>query len=70
MSQSNEELQSQAEDLLDDLTSNPVEDYSIRGRRVKRAHGSIDKIFGVMMKLRGLNSSKRGLNVAKIDRAG
>lgn len=69
MSQSTSEILSDAEDLLDDLASNTVEEYQIRGRRVKRAHSSIDKILKAVLTLRGLASSKRGMNVAKIERA-
>lgn len=69
MSQSTSTLLSDAEDSLATLTSTDVEEYQIRGRRVKRAHSSMDKLLKTVLTLRGLSSSVRGLNVAKIDRA-
>jgi hypothetical protein len=68
MSASDSELESDAEDLLTDVLSNTVEEYEVRGRRVKRAHAHIDKILDATLKLRGLQSSRRGFNLGKIDR--
>jgi hypothetical protein len=53
-----------AEAAEDSLVSGVVE-YEIRGRRVKRADP--DKQLKTLLTLRGLQSSKRGLNVGQID---
>ncbi len=70
MAQTNATLLSQAEDLLEDISSNAVQSYSIGDRSVTRAHSAMGQILDSIIKLRGLSSSKRGINVAKIDRAG
>lgn len=66
MAATNSQIESNLEDLLNDLGNNTVEEYQIRNRRVKRAHANIDKITDAFLKLRGLNSSRRGVRPARI----
>lgn len=70
MSATNEQLESQLSEMIDDLSANSAEEVQSGSRRIRRAHSSTGVLLDSLLKLRGLNSSKRGLSVAKIERAG
>ncbi len=56
-------------DTLNNIAQTDVEEYQIRGRRVRRAHQSALSLTRAMLLLRGVSSSKRGLSVARIEAA-
>ncbi len=66
MSASDSALQDDAEDGLAEGLAAGVEEYEIRGRRVKR-RGLKDQLDALLI-LRGLQSPNRGFNLGKIDR--
>lgn len=60
-------IASNLSDTLNNIAQTDVEEYQIRGRRVRRAHQSALSLTRAMLMLRGIGSSKRGLSVAKIE---
>ena len=62
------DLETAAEASLADNLATGVTEYTIRGRTVRRDAMTTKVNFDILMKLRGLQSSKRGFNVAQIER--
>ncbi len=68
MSASDSEMQDAVEDSLQENLANSVTEYQLRGRRVRRDPQMVTAQLDALLKLRGLQSSRRGMNLAKIDR--
>ena len=68
MSASDSELQSAVEDSLEENLANSVTEYRVRSRMVRRDPAMVTAQLDALLKLRGLQSSRRGLNLAKIDK--
>jgi hypothetical protein len=65
---SDSELQSAVEESLEDNLSNGVTEYQIGNRRVRRDPQMIQAQLDALLKLRALQSPKRGMNLGRIDR--
>ena len=70
MSASDSQMESAAEDSLLENLESSVTEYQVGNRRVRRDPQMVREQLNALLTLRGLQSSKRGLNVGKIDRAG
>jgi hypothetical protein len=68
MSASDSEMQSAAEDSLEENLSNGVTEWQIRNKRVRRDPAMVREQLAALLTLRGLQSSRRGMNLAQIDR--
>jgi hypothetical protein len=68
MSASDTAMQSALEDSLEENLANSVTEYSVRGRSVKRDPAMVREQLAALLTLRGLTSSRRGMNLAQIDR--
>lgn len=68
MSASDTAMQSALEDSLEENLGNSVSEYQVRGRRVKRDPAMVREQLAALLTLRGLQSSRRGMNLAQIDR--
>lgn len=66
MSASDSQLESDAEDGLSDALATGVKRYRIRDREVER-HDPVAQL-DALLKLRGLQSSRRGFNLGKVDK--
>jgi hypothetical protein len=62
------DLETAVEASLAENLATGVTQYTIRGRSVTRDPAKETADFNILMKLRGLQSSKRGFNVAQIER--
>lgn len=62
------DLETAAEASLADNLATGVSEYTIRGRSVRRDASTTLANWKILMQLRGLQSSKRGINVAQIER--
>ena len=65
---SDAELQSAVEESLEDNLSNGVTEYQVGNRRVRRDPQMISAQLDALLKLRALQSGKRGINLGQIDR--
>lgn len=65
MSASNEQLGEDLADIVQDLATNPVEEYQVGSRRVRRAHQALKQIVEAKLLLDALNSPRRGVSVAR-----
>lgn len=65
MSASNEQLQDDLSDIVGDLASNPISEYQVGSRRVRRDHQALPGIVDALLKLQALTSPRRGLSVAR-----
>lgn len=64
---SDADIQSAAETALGDSIANDVTSYKIGNREVKRERDPT-KTLDAILKLRGLQSPRRGMNLGQIDR--
>lgn len=65
MSVSNEQLADDLGDIVQELATNPVEEYQVGSRRVRRAHASLKQIVQAKILMDALASPKRGLSVTR-----
>ena len=65
---SDAELEAAAEESLEDNLGNGVTEYQIGSRRVRRDPQMIREQLDALLKLRALQSPKRGMNLGQIDR--
>lgn len=65
---SDSELQSAVEESLSDNLSNGVTEYQVGNRRVRRDPQMIREQLDALLKLRGLQSPRRGFSPVQIDR--
>lgn len=65
---SDAELEAAVAESLEDNLSNGVTEYQIGNRRVRRDPQMIREQLDALLKLRGLQSSKRGNTLGQIDR--
>lgn len=68
MSASESEMESAAEDSLLENLGTSVTEYQVRNRRVRRDPSMVREQLNALLTLRGLQSSRRGMNLGKIDR--
>ena len=69
MSASNSEMQSNAENSLDEaLSAGGITEWQVRTKRVVRDPAAIRENLAAILTLRGLQSSRRGMNLGQIDK--
>lgn len=65
---SDADLQSAVEESLEDNLSNGVTEYQVGNRRVRRDPSMIREQLDALIKLRALQSPRRGMNLGQIDK--
>lgn len=68
MSASDAEMQDAAEDSLEENLSSSVTEWQQRGKRVRRDPAMVREQLSALLTLRGLQSSRRGMNLGQIDK--
>lgn len=68
MSASDAEMQAAAEDSLEENLASSVTEWQQRDKRVRRDPAMVREQLAALLTLRGLQSSRRGMNLGQIDK--